>query len=338
MQSKGAGFRMPAECPQENCTVATTGQCLLNHDPAVTCPHYRVLAGGAKATTGDELLIEPEQNPSFQSSNSLTEDKLSQIMGDRYCTMIGIVGPPDSGKTAALVSLYLLLSHGRLTGFEYADSKSLIALDEISRGARRWKNGTPPDHMTAHTELSDGRAAAFLHIRVRTSGDARPIDFLLPDLPGEWSTAMVEESRHDRLAFLTRADVIWLMADGTRFSQNSTRQSAIHRTKLYLQRLKQFFPDLPRVILVITRADTSNVGAKTIEAITAEAAGLEIDFCVRSISSFSLNDEVPAGTGISDLIMSSIGATPEAPEFWPASNQYGGNRAIGNVVRGGIDI
>lgn len=200
------------------------------------------------------------------------------------------------------------------------------------------EGGTPPDQMTAHTELSDDRAAGFLHLRLRASGNPKPIDFLLPDLPGEWSTAMVEESRHDRLAFLKRADVIWLMVDGTRLSQSSTRQSAIHRTKLYLQRLKQFFPDLPRVILVITRADTSVVGAKTIEAITTEATGLGIDFCVRSISSFSMNEEVPPGTGISDLITSSMGEAPEAPEFWPSLDQDGNGRAIANVIRGGIEI
>ncbi|OWK22024.1 hypothetical protein AJ88_14085 [Mesorhizobium amorphae CCBAU 01583] len=81
-----------------------------------------------QSSVDEDLLAEPEQNPSFQSSNTLTEDNLSLMMGGRYCTMIGIIGPPDSGKTAALVSLYLLLSHGRLAGFEYADSRSLMAL------------------------------------------------------------------------------------------------------------------------------------------------------------------------------------------------------------------
>ncbi|MES0056584.1 hypothetical protein NKJ66_23545 [Mesorhizobium sp. M0078] len=286
----------------------------------------------------EELLSEPEQNPSFQSSNTLTEDSLSLVMGGRYCTMVGIIGPPDSGKTAALVSLYLLLSHGRLAGFEYADSRSLMALDEISRGARRWTGGTPPQQMTAHTELSDDRAAGFLHLKVRASGQAPAIDFLFPDLPGEWSTAMVEESRHDRLAFLQRADVIWLMVDGSRLTKLATRQGAIHRTKLYLQRLKQFFPDLPRVILVVTRADTGVVSEKTIETISNEATVLGINLSVQAISSFSTNPDVPAGTGIPQLILASIGREPEVAEFWPSSDKDSGIRAIGNVVRGGIDI
>ncbi|MCA1441994.1 hypothetical protein I6F07_17585 [Ensifer sp. IC4062] len=329
---------MLAECPQENCTVSTTGQCLLNNEPATRCPHYKVLSEALDSSSDEELLSEPEQNPTFGSSNTLTEDRLSQIMGSRYCTLVAIIGPPDSGKTAALVSIYLLLSHGRLHGFEYADSRSLMAFDEISRGARRWTGGTPPQQMTAHTELSDERAAGFLHLRIRGSHDNVPVDFLLPDLPGEWSTAMVEESRHDRLAFIERADVIWLMVDGGRLSNLSQRQGAIHRTKLYLQRLKQFFPTLPRIILVVTRADMGVVSEKTLGAILNEGAALGIDITVQAISSFSMNPDVPAGTGIAELIKASIGKHSEAPEFWPSLEGEGIGRAIENVVRGSVEV
>ncbi|TCA74998.1 hypothetical protein E0H62_14875 [Rhizobium leguminosarum bv. viciae] len=329
---------MLGECFEENCTVGTTGQCLLNHEPAASCPHYKVLIEALDKPAGEEeLLSEPEQNPSFGSSNTLTEDRLNQIMGSRYCTMVGIIGPPDAGKTAALVSIYLLLSHGRLHGFEYADSRTLMAFDEISRGARRWTGGTP-QQMTAHTELSDDRAAGFLHLRIRASNDGVPIDLLLPDLPGEWSTAMVEESRQDRLAFLERADVVWLMVDGGRLTNVTQRQGAIHRTKLYLQRLKQFFPDLPRVILVVTRADTGAVNEKTLENILNEGVALGIDVTVQAISSFSTNPDVPAGTGIAELIRASKGKQPGAPEFWPPSKSNGIGRAIENAARGDIEI
>ncbi len=328
---------MLAECSQENCTVATTGQCLLNHQPAASCPKYKDLVEGPAAPVDEELLSEPEQNPSFGSSNAVTEDRLSQLMGSRYCTMVGIIGPPDSGKTAALVSIYLLLSHGRMAGFEYADSKSLMALDEISRGARRWA-AEMPSQMTAHTELSDERAAGFLHLRLKVSGAETSVDFLLPDLPGEWSTGMVEESRHDRLAFLERADVIWLMVDGGRLTELSQRQSTIHRTKLYLQRLKQFFPHLPRVILVITRADTGTVDQKTVDAILSEGTALGIDMAVQAISSFSTNPSVPAGTGIAELLKSSISRQTEIYAFWPSLETGSGDRAIENVVRGGLEL
>jgi len=325
---------MLAECPQENCTVATTGQCLLNHDPAQSCPHFRALSDEAELT--EELLDEPEQHPRFQPSNTLTADRLAEIMGERYCTVIGIVGPPDSGKTAALVSTYLLLSHGRLDGFDYADSRSLMALDEISRGARRWTDGTPPEQMTTHTELSEDRAAGFLHLRIRSTQTLVPVDFLLPDLPGEWSTAMVEESRFDRLQFLERADVIWLMVDGYRLATPAHRQGAIHRTKLYLQRLREFLPVLPRIILVVTRADTGQPSEKTLTAIREEAVALGIELAVQSIASFSSNPAMPAGSGIPELIKASTGKVPSRSEFWSKS-EVSAERAINTIVMGGLD-
>ena len=321
------------DCTQEGCTVGTTGQCLLNND-AATCPH-RAAAVGEPVLDDDDLLPEPEQNPTFRPSATLTEDSLSEVMASRYCTVIGIVGAPDSGKTAALVSMYLMLSHGRLAGFRYADSKSLMALDEISRGARRWTEGSPPDQMTAHTELNDDRAAGFLHLRVRRENDGHPVDFLLPDLPGEWSSDMVDESRHERLAFLERADVVWLMVDGRQLTTPATRQYSLHRTQVYLQRLKEFFPNLPKVVLVITRADVGKINEKTMASLMSEGVDLGINLTIKAIASFSENVDVPAGTGIADLIQASMGSFGEQTvELLPRSNRLASDRAIAAVVHG----
>ncbi|OWK22026.1 hypothetical protein AJ88_14095 [Mesorhizobium amorphae CCBAU 01583] len=132
--------------------------------------------------------------------------------------------------------------------------------------------------------------------------------------------------------------MIWLMVDGSRLTNLATRHGAIHRTKLYLQRLKQFFPDLPRIILVVTRADTGVVSENTINVVSNEARALGISLNVQAISSFSANLEVPAGTGIPELILASIGKEPDVAEFWPSSDVENGLRAIGNVVRGGAEI
>jgi hypothetical protein len=320
------------DCTQEGCTVATTGKCLLNNELA-DCPNYQ---SSDDQTSGEEdLLPEPDQNPSFGQSATLAEEVLGDVMGDRYCTVIGILGAPDSGKTAALVSIYLKLCHGSLEGFRYADSKSLMALDEISRGARRWA-GSPPEQMTAHTEIKDDRAAGFLHLRLRAESDHWPVDFLLPDLPGEWSDAMVDESRYERLAFIRRADVIWLMVDGVQLTTPSTRHLSVHRVQLYLQRLKQFFPDLPRVIIVVTRADQGTISEKTIKSIQEEGHTLGIDLDIHSIASFSQDQKAtPAGTGIAELIKMSVGADREVAAIWPPFEQESdSNRAIWTAARG----
>jgi hypothetical protein len=207
---------MPAGCRQESCTVAETSACLLNHDPA-TCPN-RITdvdsAAGVDAAALVPPLIEPKRNPQFPLSQTLNPTQARAMMGGRYCHLIGILGDPDAGKTAALVSLYLLLGRDRLSGFRFADSKTIMAFNDISQGALEWNEGKLPDQLTAHTEPAEDRSAGFLHLRLRQVDQHDPVDLLLPDLPGEWSTAMVDTSRVDRLEFLQRADVIWLMMDG----------------------------------------------------------------------------------------------------------------------------
>src|SRR5206468_4014081 len=110
----------------------------------------------------------------------------------------------DAGKTAALVSLYLLVSRDKLGGRHFADSRSLMGFDQISHGARRWNEGALPDQLTVHTELGDDRSAGFLHLRLR-SDDGETVDILLPDLPGEWTAALIDSNRVDRLEFLKTA-------------------------------------------------------------------------------------------------------------------------------------
>ena len=128
-------------------------------------------------------------------------------------TAEGELGRREDGKTAMLVCIYLLLAAGKLPGYAFRNSDSLIALEEISRGARRWKAGDAPGSLTQHTEARDERAAGFLHFRL-SRGDDELADFLFPDLPGEWTTALIDHNRSDRLDFLRSADAIWIMLDG----------------------------------------------------------------------------------------------------------------------------
>jgi hypothetical protein len=93
------------------------------------------------------------------------------------------------------VSLYLLVSRAKLKGFDFSDSRTLMAFNEISQGVLDWNEGQLPDQLTQHTELADDRTAGFLHLRLRRNADGEALDFLLPDLPGEWSTSFVDKDR-----------------------------------------------------------------------------------------------------------------------------------------------
>lgn len=344
---------MSSGCRQEDCTVAETGVCLLNNEPTacqfrtaeadesspveatLQPPHPDRTAdvdesSQAEATVEPPApLTEPEKNPRFPPSLSLTLAQTRQIMSGRYCHLVGILGAPDAGKTAALVSLYLLAARGKLKGFTYADSRSLMAFVSISHGARRWNEGQPPEQLTVHTEQADDRSAGFLHLRLRPANHQLPVDLLLPDLPGEWTTALVDTNRVDRLEFLKRADVVWLMVDGQQLCATSTRHLALHRTKLLIQRLARHLVSLPPVVLVVTRRDRGTPDQATLDELKTEARDRGLDLEVVSIASFADAGAVTPGEGIADLIATSTRSVSKTPALWPeASDLTVGERAI----------
>ncbi len=317
---------MEATCTRANCTVAQTGICLLNHKSPAECPEVRQLLAADAVTKiledGLKPLVQPLERAQLPASHALTLEKAAAIMTRRYCHVIGIVGSPDAGKTASIASLYLLLSGARLRDLEFADSKSLMALDEISRGARRWNQGEPPEEMTAHTVQTDARAAGLLHIRLLSRASGRRVDLLLPDLPGEWSTSLIDTNRVDRFDFLKSADCIWVMVDGQQLRDSSTRRLAAHRTILLIKRLYEFLsPAKPRIKLVLTRRDTGAVPEAAISSILAEAGrcGLSID--VAEIASFADGTAVEAGHGIEDLILGSVRSTTDVRPLWPHADE-----------------
>lgn len=321
---------MARPCDEPNCTVVDTGVCLLNND-ALTCPHRQAEQepGDAPDVAAETAPLEsPQTIANFPLSLSLTPADTRELMADRYCHLVGILGVPDSGKTAALVSLFLLLSSAKLKGFKFSDSRSLMAFNEISQGARHWsETGDVPEELTVHTTLADDRSAGFLHLRLEGTNHASPLDLLLPDLPGEWSTALMDHSLADRLAFFARADVVWVMVDGRQLAEPETRKWTIHRAKLLLQRLAGIVSKATRVSLVVTHRDEAEPPLASLKEIVDEGSnfGLSIEVC--PIASFAKKGSIAPGTGIAELVAQLREATPPQPSFWPEDSQ-GETRAM----------
>ena len=303
---------MGVECRRQDCTVEETGVCLLNNEPA-TCPE--------RADEGDvEGVVQPvdeEQKTHMPPSRACGLVEARELMADRYVHVVGILGEPNAGKTAALVSLYLLMAHNKLCGFTFRDSRTLMGFEEISRGARCWNRGQLPDQITGHTKRADDREAGFLHIRVNSNARNVDIDFLLPDLPGEWTSALIDRKRVDRLEFLKRADAIWLMVNGAELGAVETRQATLHRTQLILQRLAGFLETPPTVILVVTRLDESVADPNDVADLCKVGAEQGLDMKVAPIASVSDVEEVEPGQGIAELLASTIQGPTEGGVLWP---------------------
>jgi len=319
-------------CLRPECTVAETGRCVLNNDPE-KCPERTAASAQTSTISGIAAIVaapleRPVERPRFPHSLAFSSEDIRSLTGSRYHFLVGVLGSPKAGKTALIVSLYLLVASGKLKGYEIADCQTLMGIDDISRGARRWNQGQLPEEITIHTELADERTAGFLHLRLRCSDGSGLFDLLVPDLPGEWSDALVNHNRTDRLSFLKSADVLWLTIDGS--DLRASRQQVLHRTQLLFQRVKKFLGrSTPKILVVISHLDGGEPEERSITVLKEEAARNEIDVSIMNVASFSDEPSVSPGAGLIELITATVAANGQTTtDFWPDSERPSGGRHI----------
>jgi len=310
-----------AICSKDGCTFADTGVCLQNFDPPETCPELAIIGTDQKAVvTDDDEVISDQITHSLPSGHVMNLSDLSVLTAREYTRLVGILGAPNAGKTAALVSLYLMLANGKLDGFTYRDSKTLLALEEISRGARRWSNGAQPEQLTDHTRSLDDRQPGFVHLRLHRMEDQHTVAIALPDLPGEWTKSLVEENKFNRLSFLDACDKIWIVIDGRDFRDQVERRVEVNRTELLLERLKQNLasPTKHEVLLVITHADLGELAKSALEPILKFAERIGFRCAIHHIASFSSSDTIAPGYGVAELLTNTLcDGSSSFPDIWP---------------------
>lgn len=333
-------------CRLSECTFDVTGACVLN-SPVDQCSNRQDQGEAANDTLGDDeaeegvraadlltedrpsvdlgsaVLTRPDEIPRLTSSLTMGLEEATSLMTRRHTTMVGILGLPDSGKTACLVSAYLLLARGKFEGYDYADSASLMAFEQISRGSRLWAKGDELGQLTTHTEMADDRQAGFLHFRLRRREDGRFFDMLMPDLPGEWSKALIEKANSNRFAFLGSASVIWLMVDGRAFADPKKKRYATYRAEILVERLSAILPTpRPRVILVPSWRDIGEFPTDAYQSICEEGRRHGMEIALAPIASFSFGD-VPPGSGVASLIDMTLNHDRPSPDFWPDDRRPG---------------
>lgn len=342
---------MSGSCGFDGCTVDETGICALERDPS-TCSN-RVTNEAADARSADTqgdgevasqsgdrmgapVLDQPVRASAFPSSRTLGPEDLNAMMGTRYVNVVGILGDPESGKTACLASLYLLVSHAMLEGWSFADSRSLTAFEDIARGARDWNNGEVPEQMTVHTELADDHGPGFLHLRLVRRSDGRRVDLALPDVPGEWTQALVSTARSDRLDFMKSAEVIWIVLDGRTLADIEKRHGLIARVGQLAGRLNTMLDGgAPRLMIVVTHRDQHVLADNVANRLQTELVRRGAKAEIVGVAPFSDDpDNVPAGFGIVELIDLTVGKPAERPTFWQSTEPTEGNRAYLSYRRG----
>jgi hypothetical protein len=251
-------------CEKADCTVATTGKCLLSQPIPSECPHFRSSDVATEAPAPDirSSPIESEAPTAktqaarkFHLGNELGTQDAIEIMSAKYAHLIGVLGSTDAGKTCFLSSLYLMASGGILPSpYQFAGSLTLQAFEDRARGLRHWPNGALPRQLVDHTFLSDKRQPSLLHLAIRESHmERRRFDLLLTDLPGEWTEDLaLRATNAESFRFLRRADGIILVVDGN-LLMSDQRHVELQRLRYFSERLAtdvQVSRDTPFVILV----------------------------------------------------------------------------------------
>lgn len=336
---------MSGSCTFEGCTVDETGVCALEREPSAcsnrTASDANIVSsekedqGASEASSllvdrlGSPVLDQPTHTRPFPSSRTLGLEELNQMMGARYVNVVGILGDPESGKTACLASLYLLVSHAKLEGWSFSDSKSLTAFEEIARGARVWNEGIAPEQMTVHTEMADDRRPGFMHLRLVRRSDGRRVDLALPDVPGEWTQELISTARIDRLDFLRSAETIWVVLDGRLLANLEKRNGLIARVGQLAARLDSMLKSRkPRLLAVVTHHDSHALEDQIAQRLRAEFNRRGADVEIIGVAPFSDHPGgVAAGHGLAELIGLTVGEKSGRPVFWSSKEPDESDRA-----------
>jgi GTPase SAR1 family protein len=315
-------------CEKLDCTVATTGRCLISHPDPLDCPHFRsgsdvvelsIEAPEVEATesTGDdEVLPIITVGRTFHQGIELGADDAVEIMRARYAHLIGVLGSTDAGKTCLLSSLYLMASGRTLpAGYQFAGSLTLQAFEDRARGLREWEKGALPSQLVDHTVLAHPRQPSLLHLAIQEkAANRRRVDLLLTDLPGEWTDNLVLRAANaPSFEFLRRADGIIIVVDGKLLV--SDRQFVeVQRIRQFIERLSTdvgIGRDVPFVLLISKSDEIAMQMPKGAIELKEYLESLGYRATAVSAAAFSrLPNEVKSGTGVFEAIETLINSEP----------------------------
>ena len=303
-------------CTKADCTAATTGTCLLGKPTPQECEHYVPVATGQTEEKESEKAESLQVGRTFHTGSELGTSDILQVSSGSYTHVVGLMGPYNAGKTCFLLSLYLMASQQLLPrGYLFKRSLTLQGFEDRARKLREWRGGPLPEELADHTHLIDDRRPGFLHLGI-AKNDER-IDFLLSDLPGEWTTSLINRAETaKRWEFLKRADGIIVVLDAVELT-GKDRFVHVTSTKHLLDRLRdtlQIAFDIPFVLLLSKVDELPVKQPQVLDEITQYA--LQVGFSPKVIlcASFSRKpDIVPNGLGVFDALEHIIAATSQTP-------------------------
>jgi hypothetical protein len=195
--------------------------------------------------------------------------------------------------------------------------------------------GRAPEQMTVHTELTDDRSPGFLHLRLVRRSDGRCVDLALPDIPGEWTQALVATASSDRFEFMRSAEAIWIVLDGRSLADIEKRHGLIVRMGQLAARLKTMFEGhTPRLMVVVTHRDLYALEDNVAERLRSEFNRRDVEVEIVGVAPFSEQPQnIPAGFGLAELVNLTIGIPSARPPLWGSTEPAADGRSYLNFRR-----
>lgn len=192
---------------------------------------------------------------SLRSGAELTEIEADLVGRQRPTRLLILAGPPDSGKTTLIATIYEMMRRP-LPGLpRFAWSRTLVAF-EIRCHRSRVASGVE-EADTDRSPYTDEQR--FYHLRVvPQSQPADAVDLLFFDLVGErFNQLRMSADDCRRVTALNRATFLAVLLDGSRISNDASRPLAIEECVNFIQACSDSKTLAPkaRVQIVITKFD-----------------------------------------------------------------------------------
>ncbi len=247
---------MSRRCTHEHCFPDTT--CALGHLDRTDCEYWKEQEGAEG---------ESAKQPAISTSNvpwngyALGSSDLTILSGRGQPLVVGLIGPPDSGKTSLLAFVYMwLLQHGRMGDWSFAGSWTLGGWESVVQYCR-W-TGEPPPSFPPHTS-SAGRHPGLLHLMLRSSTSGVMRDVMFTDAPGEWFTQWSRVPGDPSAAgarwVIEHSDVFLLLIDSAALTDPEKLPKARRATRDLVERVGAESAHRP-VIVVWTKDDVTVAG------------------------------------------------------------------------------
>jgi hypothetical protein len=249
----------------------------------------------------------------------MTATQANVVSRIRRAHVVLVAGVAETGKTTLMASLFDRYQRGPFGGFRFRGSRTLVGFEErcfFSRLASGRRSFTTP-----RTTLTGG--AELLHLDLEDVADGSRSTLLLPDLPAERYSVVIDDVAEWRnLPAVDRVDRVAVLVDGKRLADDATKWEALAQAQTLARgAIESGVATAETLDLAITKWDeVAKLDAEV--AVRESAAGLR-DAVVRFTSS-SLPDVVEcasrsvapeatvSGAGLDILLRRWL--TPRSPE------------------------